>query len=218
MEPALLAVLGTLAGTVLGFGLNEASNLVRARRDERHRLGRVLNELLEIRSHTKMVPTLMETFKSRMPAAMPSAIDFAMRQVFRNLCSGLMQGIQQRYNQAVSEVSGAFPVLAYELRAKDILVPLFSAIAPHIPATDTTAVDLWIKMEDEMSRSTLPVLEELIRRVASMCGRKIRKETDAALTRTFEIPKSTEKLLSQVLSMAAKMKLESPPAEPKPAK
>lgn len=218
MESSLLAVLGTIAGTVLGFGLNEASYLVRARREERHRLGRVLNELLEIRNHTRMVPTLMETLKSRIPAALPPAADFAIRLALRNLFSGMMQGIQERYNQAVSEVSGAFPVLAYELRAKDMLVPIFSAFAPHIPANDPTAVDLWVKMEDELSHSTLPVLEELIRRVASLSGRKVRKETDAALTRTFEVPKSTDKFLSQVLSIAAKMKPpEPPPTEPKPA-
>ena len=69
MESSLLAVLGTLAGTVFGFGLNEASYLVRVRREERHLLGRVLNELLEIRTQPKMMPTLMESLKSRIPAA-----------------------------------------------------------------------------------------------------------------------------------------------------
>ncbi len=141
MEPSLLAVLGTLVGAIVGFGLNEASYLVRARREERHLLGRVLNELLEIRNQTKMMPTLMEALKSRIPAALPPATDFALRQMFRNMFSGLMQGIQERYDQAVSEVSGAFPVLAYELRAKDILVPLLRQLAPLVPATDATAAD-----------------------------------------------------------------------------
>ena len=214
MELSLLAVFGTLAGTVLGFGLNEASYLVRVRREERHLLGRVLKELLEIRNQTKMMPTLMEALKSRIPAALPPATDFALRQMFRNMFSGLMQGIQERYDQAVSEVSGAFPVLAYELRAKDILVPLLRQLAPLVPATDATAADFWIKLEEELTRSTLPILEDLIRRVASMCGRTIRKETDAVLTRQFEIPKSTEKFLSQFISEVAKAK----PAETPPTK
>ncbi len=214
MEPSLLAVLGTLVGAIVGFGLNEASYLVRARREERHLLGRVLNELLEIRNQTKMMPTLMEALKSRIPAALPPATDFALRQMFRNMFSGLMQGIQERYDQAVSEVSGAFPVLAYELRAKDILVPLLRQLAPLVPATDATAADFWIKLEEELTRSTLPILEDLIRRVASMCGRTIRKETDAVLTRQFEIPKSTEKFLSQFISEVAKAK----PAETPPTK
>ena len=211
MESSLLAVFGTLAGTVLGFGLNEASYIVRARREERHLLGRVLNELLEIRNQTKMMPTVMEALKSRIPAAIPPAADFAIRQMFRNMFSGLSQGMQERYSQAVSEVSGAFPVLAYELRSKDILVPLLRQLASLIPATDATAMDFWIKLEEELTRTTLPVLEDLIRKVASMCGRAIRKETDALLTRQFEIPKSTEKFLSQFLSQIAKTK---PPESP----
>jgi hypothetical protein len=211
MESSLLAVFGTLAGTVLGFGLNEASYLVRARREERHLLGRVLKELLEIRNQTKIMPTLMETLKSRIPAALPPAADFAIRQMFRDILSGLMQGIQERYNQAVSEVSGAFPVLAYELTAKDILVPLLRQFASLVPATDATAVDFWIKLEEELTRTSLPVLEDLIRRIASMCGRTIRKETDEVLTRQFELPKSTDKFLSQFLSEIAKTK---PPATP----
>jgi hypothetical protein len=213
MEPSALAVVGTLAGTLLGFGLNEASYLVRVRREERHLLGRVLNELLEIRNQTKMMPTLMETLKSRIPTALPPPADFALRQMFRDIFSGLMQGIQARYNQAVSEVAGAFPVLAYELRAKDIVVPLLRQLAPLVPATDATAVDFWVKLEEELTRATLPVLEDLIRRVASMCGRETRKQTDAVLTRQFEIPKSLDKFVSQILAQVAKAKPpETPPS------
>jgi hypothetical protein len=213
MEPSLLAIFGTLAGTVLGFGLNEASYLVRARREERRLLGRVLNELLEIRNQSKMIPTLMETLRSRIPAAIPVIADFEIRKMFRGALSGMIQGMQERYNQAVSEVSGAFPVLAYELRAKDILVPLLKYLAPFVPVTDPTAVNFWIKLEEELTRATLPVLEDLIRRVASMCGRTIRKETDAVLAQQFEIPKSTDRFISQFLSEIARVKpAGTPPA------
>jgi hypothetical protein len=205
MEPWLLGIF-TLAGTVLGFGLNEASYLIRARREDRRLLGRVLNELLEIRNQSKMIPTLMEALRSRIPAAIPLTADFEIRKMFREALSGMMQGIQERYNQAVSEVSGAFPVLAYELRAKDVLVPLLRHLGPLVPVTDATAVEFWIKMEEELTRATLPVLEDLIRRVASMCGRKIRKETDDVLAQQFEIPRSTDNFLSQVFSAAAKAK------------
>ena len=122
------------------------------------------------------------------------------------MSSGLMQGIHERYNQAVSEVSGAFPVLAYELRAKDMLLPLLRQLEPFVPTTDPMAADFFIKLEEEMTRSSLPILEELIRRVASMCGRTTRKEADAVLTRQFEMPKSTDKFLSQILSKIAKAK------------
>jgi hypothetical protein len=204
MESSLLAILGTLGGTILGFGLNEASYLVRVRREERHLLGRVLNELLEIRNQMKMMPTLMESLKSRIPAAVPTAAEFTIRKLVREITSGLFQGMQERYNQAVSEVSGAFPVLAYELRAKDTLVPLLRQLAAFVPVNDAAAMDFAIKLEEELTRTTLPVLEELIRRVASLCGRTTRKETDLVLTRQFEIPKSTDNLLSQVLSRVAR--------------
>jgi hypothetical protein len=212
MEPSVLAVLGTLGGTILGFGLNEASYLVRVRREERQLLGRVLNELLEIRNQTKMMPTLMESLKSRIPAAVPPAAEFTIRKLVRDITSGVFQGMQERYNQAVSEVSGAFPVLAYELRAKDALVPLLGQFAVFVPMDDATAVDFSIKLEEELTRTTLPVLEELIRRVASLCGRTARKQTEDILTRQFEFPKSTDKLFSQVLARVAKVKpAETPP-------
>jgi hypothetical protein len=80
MEPSMIAVLGTLSGILIGFGLNEASYFVRVRREERHLLGRALNELLEIRNQTKLVPTMMENLRSRIPAALPPAAEFAIRQ------------------------------------------------------------------------------------------------------------------------------------------
>jgi hypothetical protein len=213
MGTSLLAIVGTLAGTVVGFGVNEASYILRTRRDDRLRLGRVLNELLEIRSQTKMVPTVMELIRSRIPAALPPAADFALRQAFRAVLSGLTDQMQARYSQAVSEVSGAFPILAYRLRSKDILVSLLKQLSPFVPATDATAVEAWVKMEEELTHATLPVLEELIRSVASMCGRTVRKETDAILRRQFEPPKALDRFFSQVLAAAAK----GPPIQPPPA-
>jgi hypothetical protein len=81
---------------------------------------------------------------------------------------------------------------------------MFKQFAPLIPATDAAAVDAWIRMEEELTHVTLPVLEDLIRRVASMWGRTIRKETDATLMHQFELPKSTDRFLSQIISSATK--------------
>jgi hypothetical protein len=202
MWTSLLAVFGTLAGTLFGFALNEFSYIVRTRREDRRLLGRALNELLEIRNQSKMVPTLMETLRAQIPAAMPTAVDFELRKALREVTSNLVGDMQKRYEQTVSAVSEAFPVLAYELRSKDVLVPLLKMLAPFVSASDATAVEAFIKMEEEITRVSVPVIEDLIRRVASMCGKKTRREADAVLAARFELPRSTEKLFASVFSAA----------------
>ena len=215
MWPSLLAaVLGTLVGTLFGFALNELSYVMRTRREDRRLLGRALNELLEIRHQSKMVPTLMETLRALIPAAVPATVDFELRKALREMTSNLVGDLQKRYAETVSAISGAFPVLAYELRSKDVLMPLLKMVAPFVPANDATAIEAFIKMEEEVTRVSVPVIEDLIRRVASMCGKKTRREADAALAVRFELPRSTEKFFESVFSAAAKSQ---PPGAPPPS-
>ena len=115
------AVLG-FVGTLIGFGLNELSYILRQRREDRQKLGNVLAELLELRLHQKIIPSAMERFRAIIPAAIPAVVEVQIRAFFGSLLPR-PDALSARYEKAVTEVAGAFPALAFTLRSKDMLSP-----------------------------------------------------------------------------------------------
>src|SRR5215471_20644831 len=117
-----------VAGTLVGFALNELSYVLRGRREDKRKVGQALAELLEIRNEIRMMPEVMQTIRSLLPAPIPANAEFQIRLVFRTFIPN-PEGLRQRYNEAVTSVAGAFPLLAYDLRAKDSMTPILTQLS-----------------------------------------------------------------------------------------
>lgn len=205
------AVLGVLAG----FLLNEVSHAWRLRLEDRRKVGQALAELLEIYRQVGVVPTGMEIFRAKLPAPIPKVAEFQIRNLFRAFIPDA-NAVRERYQSAVSAVAGAFPALAYDLRAKDILGPFLSQLATIVSQGGEAGAEIFLKMEDQIVNDVRPVLRELIEETAALHSWKTRREVEEVLRRKFELPKDFDNLLSQMFVQAVKQEkaaeTQQPPA------
>ena len=202
-----------VAGTLAGFTLNELSYVLRVRREDKRKVGQALAALLEIRRQIEAVPALMEVLRLRIPAPLPASAEFQFRVIYRALLPNA-EALGRRYDEAVTAVAGAFPVLAFELRSKDLMTPLMTQLSSMVGQTDNTAVEMFVRMEDQIIQAIRPTLEELIKQTASLHSRKARNQVDSLLQHKFELPKSFDKFISQILSQAGKQQVNPEAAVP----
>jgi hypothetical protein len=201
-----------VAGTLAGFMLNELSYIWRMSREDRRKVGQALAELLEIRRQIEALPAIMEVLRSRIPAPIPASVEFQIRTLYRPLLPNV-ETLRQRYDTAVTAVAGAFPVLAFDLRSKDMMTPLMTSLSSMV--ADNTAAEMFVKMEDQIVQAIRPVLEDLIKQTASLHSRKARRDVDSLFRQKFELPKSFDRFISQALSQAAKQQVNPVAAEPR---
>jgi hypothetical protein len=218
---AVLTMVGTLLGLILGFGLNELSHLVRTRRDDLRTVNKTLAELLDVRPLLGLLPFTIETLKMVVPGPIAAHDEVMLRHVIWTLAPNT-EVMQKRYEEAVSAVSAFLPVLAFDLRSKDMIGPLLGRLRGTIPI-EPNAAPFWLKMEDEVVRFAIPKLEESIQEVANLLGRKTAKEVRTLLKKPFEPPQEFTQFLTETFTamsaaaqaQAAAQAAQAPP-EPNP--
>jgi len=198
---AILTMAGTLIGIILGFGLNEASYLLRTRREDRRTISKTLAELLDVRHVLRFLPLTVETLKKILPGPIAAHDEVMLRNVLQAFVPN-SEGMQKRYEDAVSAVSAFLPLLAFDLRSKDMVGPLLGHLRSTLPI-EPGAAPFWLKMEDEVVEFSLPKLEELIHELAKLHGRKTSKEVDTLLKKPFEPPMEFENFLKESFAAMA---------------
>ncbi|MGH9739352.1 MAG: hypothetical protein ACRD4X_12325 [Candidatus Acidiferrales bacterium] len=113
----ILGIGGTLAGLLVGFGLNELSSVIRTSREDRRTIGKALAELLEVRHHLKTLPLAIESLKASLPGPIAAHDEFMLRKAIWFFLPNT-EGLQKRYEDAVSAVAGEFPTVGDTLIAK----------------------------------------------------------------------------------------------------
>ena len=196
---ALLTMGGTLLGIILGFGLNEASLFLRTRREDRRTISKTLVELLEVRHALRFLPLAVETLKKIIPTSIAAHDEVMLRNVLWTFVVPNLDGMQKRYEDAVSAVAAFLPLLAYDLRSKDMVGPLLGRLRSTVPI-EPAAAPFWLKMEDEVVKFSLPKLEELIQQLAELHGVKTADDVRTRLKEAFEPPEDFEKFLREILS------------------
>ena len=197
----ILGIGGTLTGLIVGFGLNELSSVIRTSREDRRTIGKALAELLEVRHHLKTLPLAIEALKASLPGPIGAHDEFMLRKAIWFFLPNT-EGLQKRYEDAVSAVAGEFPTLAFELRSKDAIGPLIGRLRGTLPI-DPKDSPLWLKMEDEVVRLSIPKLDDLIRELANLHRRSTAKDVKAILKNPFEIPTELVKFLTDNFAAAS---------------
>lgn len=197
---AAIGVIGTLGGMIVGFALNELSYVLRTRREDRRILGRALAELLEIKHYVEAMPTVMKAVRAAGQNLIPPEAELALRNIFETFFPHF-DSLQKRYEDAVSSVSGPFPVLAFRLRAKDSLTPILGKVRGMIPA-EPAAAHLWLQMEDQIVQESIPLLKQLILEMAKLHGRSTYRAVCSTLSKSGELPKELSDLLARMIAQA----------------
>jgi hypothetical protein len=182
--PAIVTLVGTLLGLILGFCLNELSYFVRTRRDDRRTISKALAELLEVRHILRSLPLAVEALKRTLPSEIAAHEEVILRRVLRTFIPNA-EGMQERYEEAVSAVSAFLPVLAFDLRSRDMVGPFLDWLHDAGPIEPNDA-PFFLKLEDEIVRQAIPKLEELIKELATIHGWKTAKEVKILLMKPSE--------------------------------
>lgn len=95
------------------------------------------------------------------------------------------EGMHQRYEEAVSAISAFHPVLAFDLRSRDMVGPILDCMYGAAPIEENAAAFL-LKMDDEIVRQAILKLEELIKELAAIHGWKTAKDVRKLLGKKLD--------------------------------
>lgn len=192
-----------MGGILLGFGLNELSTFIKVRREDRRIVGRALAELLEVRFQLLFHRGVVKEIIKLLPVKI-SAYDELMIQthLVPKLLPNPAEGLTQRYNDAVTAVSGVLPTLAYVLRSKDLAASVLERMQTIVPVPPEAAPYV-INLQDKAIEVGVSKLDELIRELAKLHGRKSAKEVEPILRGQTEIPADVIKFVADQ-ALAAK--------------
>jgi hypothetical protein len=151
-----------ILAVIVGWLLNEFSAWVKIRRDDRRAIGQALSELLSIRHRLQTVSFVVIEIKKRVP--IPPASEVAVRNFFESFLPDIGD-IQSRYGQAIDLVAGRMPLLAFELRSKEMIGPNLQRLRSLVPP-EQIASSFVLGLENQLVDDLLPTLERLLRKLA----------------------------------------------------
>jgi hypothetical protein len=204
--PSVLGTALSLASVLVGWLLHEFSDFFKLQREDRRAVGRVLAELLEVRTRLLAIPRTVEEIRKKVPIAPHDEIMF--RQALDSLLPGVEQ-LQKRYNETIDGMAGRLPLLAFSLRSKDIATPLLSQLRILV-STDPQAVAILGKVEDRLVKFILPQFDELALKLAKLHGWTTWWRTRSVIARSNEPVKEIEDFLSEVISEAQESAAKQP--------
>jgi len=167
MLSSISVYLGPLFSVAVGWLLHELSDTIRVRREDRRAVGNVLAELLELHSQLCYLPKYLSEIKRRF--ALPSEADAFLRTVVDQLLSPMRLKMEERYNEAIDSIKGRLPILAFQLRGKDLVKRTFDHMR-SLASPDPAAVAAFPLIEDALSQEAAPLLERLLLRLAWIHG------------------------------------------------
>jgi hypothetical protein len=206
MDTSSLIPVGTL---LLGWGLSEVSASFRSRREDRRAVGPVLKDLLEIRHRLIGLDAALAELKKYLP--IPPEASLPIKQALSTLVPEAPR-FAERYEEAVSIVARADPLLSFRLGGQSRVGPLIGWLRGLI-APDQAASKFWGGVgEPQLVNLFRPHLEELILDVARTHGPLTRWRTRRYLRKSPHLAPDEQQMLSAFLSDLQKQMAAVPPA------
>ena len=158
----LLPLVTLVLGAVLGWVLNQLSQWLLVRRDEKKALARAVADLLEIRHRLLALPKVTEFLSQHfgLPQEGHTLIKVVMSQLMPPDAD-----LSKRYAESVTLVSATNPILGFRLRSQDHVSPVLEQLR-KIALSDPRAMVAQAKVEKEILEQLLPNFEKLISELA----------------------------------------------------
>src|SRR6185437_5688075 len=152
----VLELLRPYLGIVIGWGLGLAGQSLATGRQRNGAVGRALADLLDIR-HQLLGMQILEDFIRQRIQAPPDAV-LQLRRYADSIFPSV-SGLSVRYNSAVDVIAETNPVLAYELRSKDMIQSYLQKLRDYADA-DVTAVHVLVDIETDLRPALLDALAD----------------------------------------------------------
>ena len=146
-------------------------------------LGRVLADLLEVHYLLRVLQVLRNTLEAAAPGV-GAQVTLVVPQVVGLLIPDVAR-LPQRFDTAVTELAGLDPLLAFEVRSKDVAVPVLaqlSRIAAATPGGASTFPPLLTMITDHAVES----LATACRTVARAFGASVVGQVESRLMKSMD--------------------------------
>src|SRR6266567_2312680 len=195
----MTAYIGPLFSVAVGWFLHEFSDVIRQKREDRQAAGLVLAELLEIRHQYRSLPALVAEIRTRF--TLPPEIATFIQTILNQILSPMFLRMEERYNKSIDLIAGRFPLLAFDLRGKDMLRQAFDQLR-SLAASDPAAVAALPSVEFAITQEALPALERLLRKLAGVHGFSTWLWVRHHLKKKDQLPSELQKFLDSVMKTA----------------
>lgn len=191
-----LQVIAPLIGVVLGSVISGIGAHLRARAERKRLIARALSDLLEIRHHVIGIETVLREVKCRIHVSEEEA------QFFRehmNLVVPLDAEIHKRYEEAISLLAGADPVLAFTMRSKN-RVPQFLDSLKSVSMSLGATPSQFSSFESVIRSAISPALDEAVLELAAQHSFSTKRKVNALIATTGQVPPELTNFLNTVAS------------------
>jgi hypothetical protein len=206
-----VSVLETLASVAAGWGLSELSQYLRRRSLRLTAIGKALAELLEIRHHLRAVEMVFAELRRRFPQVSAGDLLAGMNWIEQLLPPD--PGLPRRYEEAVTELAGSEPLLAFQLRSKEQLPPVLVRLRA-LQLVDPNAVDLVFQTDEFLRSQGLVAIDDAIRDLAWHHGVLTWCSIRRLLSKKLELPTEFDKFVTRVQQSGLSTTAPPPPAPP----
>jgi hypothetical protein len=209
----LLRAVPFLGASAIGaFLLNEISRRLAATAEDRKHLGCALSELLELRSRMAMMKVVREQLEAAFGGPLPPEVMPAMYMILPKIMPDDWNDFRLRYNSALTDIAGVRPVLAYNLRSKDIVAPFLERLGTAA-TQDAHIAQAGSWLDKMVTTQGLPVLSDGILALARKHGLKTWWEARTALKRQDVLPRDIADAVAAMMKSLMESQAKSQSAE-----
>jgi hypothetical protein len=155
-----------LGATVVGWLLNEITQMLRGRTAERQAIAGVLSELLEVRHRAHAVRAVIDELK-KYPALPPEAVNQAITTALAMVPQS--DRSSGSYETAVGHLAAHRPVLAFQLRSHDAIPNIVSTLR-QVAGAESTGPGAVLQIERVLEPAFLALLDDSTARLARAHG------------------------------------------------
>lgn len=201
------------AGTVGGIASGELTRRMAARENRKKQLGCLLSDLLELRHR---FIGIRETAKATAPLlpGQEDQVTLAAPASFEGLMSD--PKLHERYESAVSDLAALDPMLAYQLRSKNLALAMLGPISKAALQNSAT-MPIAAKALKIYGDVVTSALDDAILRVAKELSRKVHLKVRTMLNTKPEMPEPVSQffaLIPQMIQAEQHAKANTESAEP----
>lgn len=187
--------LRAVALVVIGFVLGQFNNYFTTRKERKRAVSGALADLLEIRHQYLGVDLIIDELANL--GSIPEHLKSQLRLVFDTFLPSWGE-LHGRYEESVTLLAGLDPLLAFELRSKDLLRPVTMKMHSLMGSDPGAASIVAPFLKTAFAEKVEPALDASIRRLARRKGWVCWYKTRKVLKRRDEYPNELKRIFEPV--------------------
>lgn len=199
-----LQILAPLAGVVLGSALTGISTYFKDRKERKRIIATALADLLEVRHRVVSIDIVVKAVRAKVNIQLGG---LAQLRAAIDAVAPFDAGLHPRYDAAISLLAGVDPVLAFQMRSKNLVPTFLSNIRTKTPeGIDSATLD---KAEMDLMSAVLPTLDSAVLTLARKHSLFTARHVRTLIKNSTTVPAEAMKLLSHLGDMPGSQTHES---------